>query len=548
MARLDRLPQVRELAQLGSVLGREFAYEMISGLSTLGDTLLQEGLSQLVETELLYQRGRPPRARYIFKHALVQDAAYGSLLRRTRQQTHLQVAELMENRFPGTAEAHPELLAHHLGEAGQPERAVVYWLKAGKRAASSSANRRGFREFHAGPGAGIAAPRRHGPRSLELDLQIALINPVIVFKGYSAPKPRRLPNARSRSAGKQDRYRGFSQAIYGQLAHSYVSGQIARYHELAAEFLDLAIGQPAIVPRSVGHRMVGTASLVSGSMTPAVQHLEQAWALYDPLRDAGSALIYGQDIGTATSSYLGLASVLCGFPDQARDWGHKAVARGQDINHANTLGFALLHAILAAYVTGDRTTAEQHLGQLLLLIEEHNLPVWRASALPMQGSILGWQGLPQDGLVEVERGIEMMARMQFKLFGPRFAGPRRPADRPGAFGRRAGHDHRCPGRYRRTGERWTEAELHRVRGELLLSQFKESEAEAAFTTALTIASEQGAKWWELRTATSLARLWQQQIRLVEARDTLSGVCGWFTEGFDTADLNEAKALLIELAL
>ncbi|WP_457938372.1 adenylate/guanylate cyclase domain-containing protein [Mesorhizobium sp. 10J20-29] len=548
MARLDRLPQVRELAQLGSVLGREFAYEMISGLSTLGDTLLQEGLSQLVETELLYQRGRPPRARYIFKHALVQDAAYGSLLRRTRQQTHLQVAELMENRFLETAEAHPELLAHHLGEAGQPERAVGYWLKAGKRAAKSSANAEAFASYMQGLEQVALLSEGMDRDRLELDLQIALINPIIAFKGYSAPETKAASERATllcRQTGQESRV---FEAIYGQLAYSYVSAQISRYQELAVEYLDLANGQQEVAHRAVGHRMVGTASLVAGSLTPAVQHLEKAWALYDPERDAGSALVYGQDLGTATSSYLGLASVLCGFPDQGRDWGHKAVARGQDVNHANTLGFALLHAILAAFVAGDRATVEQHLDQLQVLIDEHDLPVWRASALTQQGAVLGWLGLPQDGLVKVEQGFAMMADMQFKLFRPLFSLIR--AGLLTELGR--SQDALVTitdalAATAETGERWTEAELHRVRGELLLSQFKESEAEAAFTTALTIAREQGAKWWELRAATSIARLWHQQIRLVEARDTLSGVYGWFTEGFDTADLKEAKALLIELA-
>ena len=337
--------------------------------------------------------------------------------------------------------------------------------------------------------------------------------------------------------------------MYGQWAHNYVAGQIARSQELADQFLEVANSQPEIAPRVVGHRMVGTSSLVAGSTTLGMRHLEQAWALFDRERDAGSGLIYGQDIGAAASNYLGLASVLRGFPEQARDWGYKAVDRARDVKHVNTMAYALLHASLAAYVGRDRTTLEQHLGQLTLLTDEHFMPVWRASGFSLQGAVLGWQGNPQEGLVKVDQGIEMMASLQFKLFMPVWSLVRaelltdlgRSEDALAAIADGLATT-------AETGEHWGDAELHRVRGELLLSQFKESDAEAAFTMALNIAREQGAKWWELRAATSLARLWQQQVKLVDARNLVSEIYGWFTEGFDTADLKEANALLDELAL
>jgi class 3 adenylate cyclase/predicted ATPase len=547
MARLDRLPQVRELAQLGSVLGREFAYEMISGLSTLGDTLLQEGLSQLVDTELLYQRGRPPRARYVFKHALVQDAAYGSLLRRTRQQTHLQVAELLEKRFPETVETHPELMAHHLGEAGQAERAVGFWLKAGQRSGKVSANAEAVGNLRRGLEQVAMLPEGAASDALELELQVALIPPIMVVKGYSAPETKATSEraiALCRQSGQVSR---IFPALYGQVAYLYVSGQIVRYQELAAEFLELAMAQPEIVPRLIGLRMMGTSLLAAGSIGRCMDHLEQAWALFDPERDAESALVYGQDLGTGAASYLCIGFALRGFPEKSRDWGQKAVARGRDIEHVNTLCYALLHGALAAYVSGDRTSMELHLDSLKLLTDEHDVPVWRAGALPLQGLALGWQGRPQDGLMQVAQGMEMMVSMQFKLFQSTWSLVR--AELLSKLGQ--AEDALVAieeglAITAQTGESWGDAEMHRVRGELLVSASTQDEAEAAFTTALAIAREQGAKWWELRAATSLARLWSLQGKRIEARELLGETYGWFTEGFDTPEMKDARNLLDEL--
>lgn len=548
MARLDRLPQVRELAQLGSVLGREFAYEMISGLSTLGDTLLQEGLSQLVETELLYQRGRPPRARYVFKHALVQDAAYGSLLRRTRQQTHLQVAELLETRFPETVETHPELMAHHLGEAGQAERAVAFWLKAGQRAARASANAEAIGNFLRGLEQVAVLPESEARDRLELDLQIALNSPLVAFKGYSAPETKAASEravALCRTTGQEAR---IFDAIYGQIAYCYVSAQIGRYRELSAEYLDLANRQQDTMPRQVGHRMVGTASLVAGLVPLAVQHLEQSLALFDPQRDTGSALVYGQDASAAASTYFGFAMLLAGFPEKSRDHGCKAVDRGHAVNHANTLGFTLLHASVVAYLRRDRTSMEELLGQLQLLTDKNALPVWQTAALGLQGAVLGRLGRPLDGYAKVDQSQEMMAGMQFKLFLPLWSLIRAELltalDRADDALAVIAHGLTTTSQ---TGEKWGDAELHRVRGELLMSMFREDEAEAAFSTALAIARDQGARWWELRTATSMARLWTQQNKRAEARELVAEIYSWFTEGFDTEDLKGAKALLDDLA-
>ena len=461
---------------------------------------------------------------------------------------HLQVAELLETRFPEMVETHPELMAHHLSEAGQAERAVGYWLKAGQRAVRVSANAEAFGNLTRGLEQVALLPEGATRDERELDLQIALLPPLMVTKGYSAPETKATSEraiALCRQTGQVSR---IFPALYGQVAHLYVSGQIDRYRELAAEFLDLASAQPEIVPRVVGHRMMGTSSLVAGLLPTAMHHLEQAWAMFDPERDAESALVYGQDLGTGASSYLCLGSALGGHPERAQIWGHKAVARGRDVKHVNTQCYALTHAALAAYVTGDRTTIEQHIGQLQLLTNEHGLPVWRASGLPMQGALLGWQGRPEDGLANADQGSELMAGLQFKLFLPIFSLIR--AELQTGLGRTEDALATIADGLAvtaETGEHWGDAELHRVRGELLVSMSKEGEAEAEFDKSLTVAREQGARWWELRTATSLARLWSQKDRRAEARELLAEVFDGFTEGFDTDDLKAARTLLDELA-
>jgi tetratricopeptide (TPR) repeat protein len=336
-------------------------------------------------------------------------------------------------------------------------------------------------------------------------------------------------------------------ALYGQVAYLYVSGQIGRYRELAGEFLELAMAQPEIVPRLIGLRMMGTSLLAAGSIAPCMDHLEQAWALFDPKRDAESALVYGQDLGTGAASYLCIGSAIRGFPEKSRIWGQKAVARGRDIQHVNTLCYALLHGALAAYVSGDRPNMELHLDTLKLLTDEHDVPVWRAGALPLQGLVLGWQGRPQDGLMLVAQGIEMMAGMQFKLFQSTWSLVRAELlSKSGQAEEALVAIEAGLAMTAQTGELWGDAEMHRVRGELLVSLSRLDEAEAAFTTSLAIAREQGAKWWELRAATSLARLLSLQDKRAEAHELLAEIHGWFREGFETPSMMDARHLLDEL--
>jgi predicted ATPase len=548
MARLDRLPQVRELAQLGSVIGREFAYEMISGLSTTGETILQEGLGQLVDADLLYQRGRPPRARYTFKHALLQDAAYNSLLRRTRQQSHRQVAELLETRFPDIVEAQPELLAHHYSIAGMADEATAKWLAAGKRAARASANAEAYSNLTQGLEQLDALPEGSARDERELELLIALIDPTIAIKGYSAPETNSFSERAIELCRQTGQTSRIFPALFGQWVYNHNLGNILRAKELAAEYLDLANSQQEIIPRVVGHRISGASSLVSGSPSAALQHLEQAWALFDSSRDGASAAGFGQDLGVTIEGFQAWASYLSGYPDRAGKWAQEAVSRAQVLDHANTLAFALFFNAIIEFLLRDRPKYERLTAELEALAEEHKLPFFQAAGVLFKGAVLGWQGRPQEGLEKVDQGVVATAQVQFNIYAPIWLLIRLELLRD--LGRTEDALATVAGGFdviSASHEHWGDAELHRVRGELHASLSDEAEAETAYATALDIAREQEAKWWELRAATSLARLWQSQGKRVEAHSLLAPIYDRFTEGFETADLKDAKALLDELA-
>lgn len=548
MARLDRLPQVRELAQLGSVLGREFAYEMISGLSTTGDTILQEGLGQLVEAELLYQRGRPPRSRYIFKHALIQDAAYGSLLRRTRQQYHQQVADLLESRFPAIFETEPELLAHHLTEAGLTERAIGHWHAAGKRAADRSANTEAVGHLTRAlelVESLAAEPRRD---EMELDLSVDMINPIVAAKGYSSPELERTFRralALCREIGTTPR---IFPLLYAQWVYHVTTGQVGKSVAFGEEFLRLATEQQAEDLRLIGHRLFGVALFIAGNLRQAETNLERALALYDPDRHRALALSYGQDIRVAVLVLLANTTWSLGHPDHARELADRSLAEAPALNHANTEGYAMAFRLLVLALRRDLETLRQSTDALAEFAAEHRLPMWEAVAKMAIGHFHIRQGRHEQGLASFEQAQALYDTMKLQMYLPILLTWQ--AEALAALGR---YDRALDSVEQAMavavdgGERWSEAETQRIKGEILGQSGDWRAAETCFLKAIEVAASQAAKSFELRAATSLARLWHQHGKSAEARECLASVYGWFTEGFETPDLTEAKALLDELA-
>jgi class 3 adenylate cyclase/predicted ATPase len=471
MARLDRLATVKALAQLGATLGREFAYDLLQAVSPWDEGTLRRGLHQLVEAEFLYQQGLPPQATYLFKHALIQEAAYQSLLRSTRQQHHQRIAQVLEERFPETCEAQPELLAHHYTEASLMAQAVRYWQRAGQCAIERSANVEAIRHLSKGLQVLSTLPVTAERIQRELQMQLTLGPALMATRGYGA----------------------------AEVGHTY-----ARAHELCQHDGD------------------------------SQQHFQALWGLWR-FHVVGQALIQARP----------LADQLLALAQQVHDTAflleaHNAV--GITLFYLGEFTHALTHleAAMALYDQAEMAMA---------LSTEQRFRLWKEGAMMLQGWAQAHQGHAGEGLAQISRGLTNW----------RATGAKRPHP---YFLALLGETYKHTGQVQkgltvlaealaeaeRYGERWWDAELHRLKGELLLAQMprQESEAEACFQQALTIATGQQARSLALRAAVSLGRLWQHQGQHEHAAQLLAPLYTWFTEGFETADVTEAKILLEEL--
>ncbi|MEE8455217.1 MAG: AAA family ATPase, partial [Limibaculum sp.] len=549
MARLDRLPNIREVAQLGAVLGREFAYEMIQAISTIEEVVLQGGLAQLVDAELLYQRGRPPRAKYIFKHALVQDAAYQSLLKRTRHDYHRQVAGLIEARFPETVETHPELIAHHYTEAACFDQAVSYWRKAGQRSIARSANAEAVDHLSRGLALLKELPETPEQAEQELTMELALGPALVATYGFSDPRVR-LAYDRAWELCQQigDSPHAFI-VLRGRQLHEMLAGEVPKARALAEQLLGLAEADRDSALLVGGRHALAQTNFYLGEFTAARTHADAGIAAYD--RNEHSFPNWpGGNPGEQCYIWSALATWMLGFPGRAHQLIEEAIAlasgeESSPFSLANTLALAALIHVFRREAPSAQARTEASMKICL----EQRIPFWLEWGRVVHGWALAAQGQGEEGIGEVCRGLEAFRALGSKgltaflltLQAEVFAGLGRPAE---AFSATA----EAFDMMERNKGPWWEAELHRLRGELMQAQRDGdcAEAEKAFSRALTTARHQEAKSLELRAAMSLACLWQAQGKADEARDLLAPVYGRFTEGFDTPDLIEAKVLLDEL--
>ena len=553
MARLDHLPQVRELAQIGSVLGREFAYEMISGLSNISDATLREGLGQLVESELLYQRGRPPRARYVFKHALVKDAAYGSLLRRPRQQYHQQVAELLETKFPDIVEAHPELLAHHYSEGGVGDRAVDYWQIAGQRAIERSANAEAIAHLNFGINVIGTMPDDDAIALRELKLQTMLAGPLIATKGYGAAETGAVFKRAQDLSNKVEDPSLMFPVLYQQWVFNLIGSKIDEARDLARQFLEMAYAQEETLPRVLGHRVTAVSHYFRGELGPARSELETAIGLYDDEQHKDSTYQFGQNPKSAILAFQASTLHLMGYADQASAMAKAAIDHSREINHANTMAYVLVYgAVIIAHCRRDLDVAVAGNTSLLSLANEQDLALWKATGMIQAGWIASLRGEHAEAIATAETGLEDLRVTGTTLHQPLVMAQIIEVHAAnGQYDKALALLDEAMEHVDRTNERLFEAELYRLKGEqlILARGFGDlAEVEKLFLKSLEIARKQNAKSWELRTATSLARLWLQQEKLGDARNLLQPIHAWFTEGFDTADWIDAKALLDSLSV
>ncbi|MGH8070650.1 MAG: AAA family ATPase [Candidatus Entotheonellia bacterium] len=550
MARLDRLNTAKTVAQLGAAVGRQFSYELLRAVRPMDEATLQQALGQLVETELLYQRGLPPQATYVFKHALIQEAAYQSLLKSVRQQYHQQIAQALVGRFPETVDTQPELLAHHYTEAGLAGQAVSYWQRAGQRAIERSANVEAISHLTRGLEVLKTVPEMLHRTRQELDVQTALGPALMATKGAGAPEVERT-YARARELCQQvgDTPQLFP-VLYGLWLFYLVRAQLQTAQELGEQLLRLAQRTQEVALILEAHRALGTSLFYRGELVLARTHLERALALYDPQEHHALAFRSGQDPGVVCRGFVAWALGMLGYPDQALRRSHETLTLPQELSHAFSLAYALDFAARIHQLRREGQLTQAQAQALIALSREQGFTQRLATGTILWGWALTAQGQGEEGIAHMRQGLTA-----FRATGAELALPYYLAllgEAYGALGQ-AGEGLKVLAEAlattHKTGEQFCEAELHRLKGKLLLAGSAEhhAAAEACFQQALDVARRQRAKAWELRAAMSLSRLWQQQGRRAAARELLAPIYGWFTEGFDTADLQEAKALLAALA-
>jgi class 3 adenylate cyclase/tetratricopeptide (TPR) repeat protein len=542
LARLDRLAPTRDVAQIAAALGRHFSHELISAVAAMPRQQMDDALAQLVNAELIFRRGTPPDAEYTFKHALVQDAAYGTLLRSRRQQIHARIAATLEDQFPDIAVAQPALLARHCAEAGLTEKAVVYWLKAGQQALARSATTEAAAQLRKGLDALDGLPDGPGRQQLELDLQIPLGWALIAAKGFSAPEVGES-FARARALAEQiDRPERLGPVLLGQWMFHRDRGEYQLALALAEQVEKIGEARNDVAAQWVGRWASGHTRLFLGDFVAARALLERCLA--DPAYRGGPSEVLS--LYELMLAHLAQTLAYLGYIDQARSRLNEALSEARQLRHAQTLVQVLL---IASAVEGITRSPEmqRHVEELLALSAEHGLPFYLAWATALRGMSLAALGQGQEGLSLITRGIAGMRATgsvsgtpgALVMLARAYAMVGQPADGLNCLAEAARI-------IETTEERMGEAALHRVRGDLLNATGDPSAAERSYQQAIAVAKLQSAKLSELQASISVARLWCKQDRRGEARDLLAPIYGWFTEGFDTLSLKEAKALLDEL--
>jgi len=556
MARLDRLGPAKELAQIGATIGREVSHPLLAAVVRKPEAELQTALDRLIGAGLLLRQGSAPYETYFFKHALVRDAAYSTLLREQRRALHGRIAETLESQFPEVSEKQPELLARHCTEAGQIGKAAALWGKAGLRSAQRSALVEAAEQLRRALDQIATLAPTSALRREEIKLQVALITPLLHVSGYAAPETRaaveraRLLIEQAEALGEppEDPVLLFS-VLYGFWVANLVAfnGDVMR--ELAVQFLTLADKQRATGPLMMAHRIMGLSLLHTGDIVDGRGHLDRAITLYDPAEHRPLATRFGQDVGAATLCWKSLAFWLLGYPEAALADTEHALMVAREIGHSATLMYVLNFSAWTHIHCGNYATTNPLVDEFGALKDQTGSVFWGAWGMMQRGCLLALTGKASDAVQTITCGVTAMRSTGTTMWMPFWlsylARANAEIGQPDDARRRIGE---AMAAVETAKERWCEAEVNRIAGEIALlpPEPDVAKAEAHFERALAVAREQQAKSWELRAAMSMARLWRDQGNRDEARDLLAPVYGWFTEGFDTLDLKEAKALLAEL--
>jgi predicted ATPase len=558
MSRLDRLGgPAKEIVQIGSALGREFSHAVLAAAARKPEADLGAALDRLVTAGLLFRQGVQPHATYLFKHALVQDAAYGTLLRDPRRALHARIAETLESDFADIAENQPEVLARHYTEAGLIEKAANLWGKAGQRALGRSALVEAVEQLSRALAQIASMPTTPALRREQIKLQVALITPVIHVKGYAAHETKavveqaRLLIEQAEAVGEasEDPLLLYS-VLYGVWVANYIAFNGGVCRDVAARFLAVAEKQATTIPRMIGHRITGATLLSTGDFVESRMHLDRAFALYDPTKHGALATRFGQDAGVTILSFRSWVLWFLGYPDAARSDADRVLKDAREVGQAAALMMALICSAFAHRLCRNYAEARSLVNQGVAVADKKGAAYWTAAGNVLQGDLFALTGEGTVAVQTITAGLAAMRSTGATLYVPMYLS---------SLARAYADLGRFDDAWRSIGEAFTaaeatkermfEAEIYRVAGEIALKSPERdtAKAEAYFERALAVARQQQAKSWELRAAMSLARLWRDQGKVSEAHELLAPIYGWFTEGFDTRDLRDAKALLAELA-
>jgi predicted ATPase len=553
MARLDRLGRAKEVAQVAAVLGREFSYSLLREVSTTDARLLDQLLAQLLDAELVHQRGAAPSASYAFKHALIQDAAYQSLLRGTRRALHARIVQVLEDGFPARVASEPEELARHCEEGGLLEKAIAYYRRAGSRAAERSAHAEAIGHLTRAIELLQTLPESAQRDGQELMLQVALGPVLATSSGWGS---RDAEQAYRRARVLCERIGDTPQLFHvlrGLLTFYVARADLDTGRELCERLLRLADNAPDDAARLVANQQTGIVLYYQGEPRTALEHYERALALHDPETHAALTHVYGEHLGSFVRIWMGWALWMVGYPDRAIQRCEEAIALSREASHPFSLGYALLWAAVVHTMRREHRLARERAGAAVAIAEEQGFAFVQGGGRLIRAwgrMDPEWDAAARTAAIEEYRvALAETAATGSETCGPQILGSLAEAYLLEGRGAEALAVARAAqATSERTSQPYWDSDLHRVQGEILLGRdgVGQRDSERLFRLALEVARRQQARSLELRAATSLARLWQRQGMRDAARDLLAPVYGWFTEGFDTLDLKDARALLEKL--
>ena len=563
LARIDRLPATaKHLLHAAAVIGKDVALPLLQAVTDVSEEAMHRDLGHLQAAEFLYDTYAPTTSAYTFKHALTQEVTYQSLVRHTRQQYHERIAQTLEARFPELVEMQPELLAHHCTEAGLLEQALPYWQRAGQRAVERSANVEAISHFTKGLELLQNLPAVPERRQQELTLLLALGSPLLMIKGHTTPEVEHTYNRALELCQQFGETPQHFSALMGLWRLYFSRARLRTAHELSEQCFILAQRMHDPVLLHEAHLALGSTLFHLGELLPAQTHLEQGITLYEPQRCRELAFSRGTDTGVVCLARGAWTLWMLGYPEQALTWSQRALALARDSSHAYSLGFALHFAALVHQARREAKHVQEQADAMIALAQAQGFVLWLGGGMFTRGWALVEQGAIKEGITQLHQGLTTWEGMGNYLGRTQILA--RLAEAYGKSGQIAEGlrvIEEASATVYEYAEQHHEAEIYRLKGQLLLQRVVQAhdghfpvletaimtEAKGCFRQALDIARRQNAKSWELRAAISLSRLWLQQGQRDTARQLLEPIYNWFTEGFDTPDLQEAHALLAALA-